>query len=216
MAEVNGSVLDLPAGSVQLAAGVTHRKDFSQTIPDAIEVPNPANDFICDIGTGCVSPISGSFNVKEVYAELLIPILKDVPFANALNLTVGDRYSRYSNFGGTNNTKFALEYRPIEDLLLRGTVSKVFRAPTISDLFAGAASFCTTGGGSLLRPAWHQCGLRGRYRRRQLPVAAGPDQPDQRHRLRLGSRRLQPARRNSASRSTTASSTIRTGSRACR
>ncbi|MDR3389010.1 MAG: TonB-dependent receptor, partial [Rudaea sp.] len=140
VAEVNGSVFDLPAGSVQLAAGISHRKDFSQTIPDAIEIPNPADDFICDIGTGCVSPISGSFNVKEVYAELLIPILKDVPFANALNLTVGDRYSRYSNFGGTNNTKFAVEYRPIEDLLLRGTVSKVFRAPTISNLFAGAAS----------------------------------------------------------------------------
>jgi outer membrane receptor protein involved in Fe transport len=138
--EVNGSVWDLPAGTVQLAAGVSHRKDFAQTIPDAIEVPVPTNDFICDIGTGCVAPLSGSFNTKEVYAELLIPILKDMPFANALNLTVGDRYSRYNNFGGTNNTKFALEYRPIEDLLLRGTVSKVFRAPTVSNLFAGPAS----------------------------------------------------------------------------
>jgi iron complex outermembrane receptor protein len=138
--EVNGSVWDLPAGTVQLAAGVSHRKDFSQTIPDAIEVPNPNNDFICDIGTGCVSPLSGSFNTKEIYAELLIPILKDMPFASALNLTVGDRYSRYSNFGGTNNTKFAVEYRPIEDLLLRGTASKVFRAPTVSNLFAGSGS----------------------------------------------------------------------------
>ncbi len=60
--EVNGTLFDLPAGAVQLAAGVSHRKDFSQTIPDAIEIPDPANDFICDIGTGCVSPLSGSFN----------------------------------------------------------------------------------------------------------------------------------------------------------
>jgi len=138
--EVNGSVFELPAGSVQLAAGVSHRKDFSQTTPDAIEIPDPTQDFICDIGTGCVSPLSGSFSVKEAYAEVLIPILKDAPFANALNLTVGDRYSKYSNFGSTNNTKFAIEYRPIEDLLLRGTVSKVFRAPTVSNLFAGAGS----------------------------------------------------------------------------
>jgi iron complex outermembrane recepter protein len=138
VAEVNGTVWDLPAGSVQLAAGVSHRKDFSQNTPDATLVPNSA--FICDLGTGCTAPLSGSFNVKEIYAELLIPILKDVPFANALNLTVGDRYSRYSNFGGTNNTKFAVEYRPIEDLLLRATVSQVFRAPTVSELFAGAAS----------------------------------------------------------------------------
>src|SRR5262249_41354104 len=39
-----------------------------------------------------------------------------------------------------NNSKFAVEYRPIEDLLLRGTVSQVFRAPTISDLYQGNTS----------------------------------------------------------------------------
>jgi len=138
--EVNGSLFELPAGTVQLAAGVSHRKDSAATIPDAIEIPDPNNSFICDIGTGCVSPLTGSFSVKEAYAEVLIPILKDAPFANALNLTIGDRYSKYSNFGSTNNTKIAVEYRPIEDLLLRGTVSKVFRAPTLSNLFAGAAS----------------------------------------------------------------------------
>ena len=138
--EVNGSAFELPAGTVQVAAGLSHRKNFSETIPDAIEVPDPNNSFICDIGTGCVSALNGSFSIKEAYAEVLIPVLKDVPFASALNVTVGDRYSKYSNFGSTNNTKFAIEYRPIEDLLLRGTVSKVFRAPTTSNLFAGAAS----------------------------------------------------------------------------
>ena len=138
VAEANGNLFELPAGAVQLAVGTSYRKDFSATIPDAIEVPD-ANG-ICDIGTGCVSPISGGYNVKEAYAEVLIPILKDVPFANALNLTLGDRYSKYSNFGSTNNTKVALEWRPIEDLLLRGTVAKVFRAPTISDLYQGNTS----------------------------------------------------------------------------
>ena len=140
VAEINGTLFELPAGSVQLAAGVDHAKFFSATIPDAIEVPDPNNDFICDIGTGCVSALSGSYSVKEIYAEMLIPILKEVPFAYALNLTVGDRYSKYSNFGSTNNPKIALEWRPIEDLLLRGTVSSVFRAPTVTDIFAGAGS----------------------------------------------------------------------------
>ncbi len=78
--------------------------------------------------------------MKEVYAELFVPIIKDVPFVHALNLTIGDRYSKYNNFGNTNNGKIALEWRPIEDVLLRGTVSKVFRAPTINDLYAAAAS----------------------------------------------------------------------------
>jgi outer membrane receptor protein involved in Fe transport len=135
VAEANGGVLDLPAGATQLAIGVSYRKQFGQTIPDASQYPDEAG--ICDIGTGCVAPIHGGFDVKEAYAELLIPVLKDLPFASALNLTVGDRYSRYSNFGNTNNAKFAIEYRPLDDLLLRGTVSEVFRAPTITDLYQG-------------------------------------------------------------------------------
>ena len=63
-----------------------------------------------------------------------------MPFAHSLNIGLGDRYSKYSNFGSTNNWKVALEYRPIEDLLLRGTVSKVFRAPTPTDLFNGPSA----------------------------------------------------------------------------
>src|SRR6185312_9243882 len=47
---------------------------------------------------------------------------------------------KYNNFGNTNNSKIALEWRPIEDLLLRGTVSEVFRAPTVLNLFGGPVS----------------------------------------------------------------------------
>jgi hypothetical protein len=68
VAEVNGNLFDLPAGTVQLAGGVSYRKQFGQTIPDAIEVPDAAG--VCDIGTGCVSPIQGGYNVKEAYAEV--------------------------------------------------------------------------------------------------------------------------------------------------
>jgi outer membrane receptor protein involved in Fe transport len=135
--DVKGNVFDVPGGAVQLAAGIVHRKEFAQTAPDAIEATNPQDYYTCDIGTGCVSPMSGSFTVREAYAELLVPILKDVPFANALNLTLSDRYSRYSDFGSTNNARFALEYRPFAELLLRGTVADVFHAPTVTDLFAG-------------------------------------------------------------------------------
>src|SRR5262249_13799727 len=58
----------------------------------------------------------------------------------SLNLILGDRYSKYSNFGSTNNWKAALEFRPIEDLLLRATVSKVFRAMSVTDLYAGPSA----------------------------------------------------------------------------
>ena len=134
----NGTLLNLPAGAVALAVGGSYRKEYTNTQADSIEIPDAGGN--CDIGSGCVSNLQGGYNVKEVYAEVLIPILKDVPFASALNLTLGDRYSKYSNFGSTNNWKAAIEYRPIEEVLLRGTVSKVFRAPTVSNIFAGYGS----------------------------------------------------------------------------
>ncbi len=137
--DINGGLFELPAGTMQLAVGASYRKEYTHSIVDTSLQINPATG-ICVLGSQCGSSLQGGYNVKEVYAELFVPILKDIPFVHALNLTIGDRYSKYNNFGNTNNSKIALEWRPIEDLLLRGTVSEVFRAPTVANLFGGAAS----------------------------------------------------------------------------
>ena len=142
-AQATGNVFSLPAGDISLAVGTDYRKEYLNAQVDPLINTTFTNSggnitLNCDgPGSICSSPAQGGYNVKEAYAELLVPILKDEPFAHALNLSFGDRYSKYSNFGSTNNWKVALEYRPIEDLLLRGTVSKVFRAPSPTDLFNG-------------------------------------------------------------------------------
>jgi outer membrane receptor protein involved in Fe transport len=142
-ASANGSLFTLPAGDMQLAVGGSYRKEYvggdvDPLIQNSYSVINGVGAFICPGPNSiCSAASQGGFNIKEAYAELLIPVLKDVPFAHSLNIDLGDRYSKYSNFGSTNNWKVALEYRPIEDLLLRATVSKVFRAPTPTNLFSG-------------------------------------------------------------------------------
>ena len=136
--DLNGGLFDLPAGSVQLAVGANYRtEDVHSNVDTGLIVDFNGN---CTLGSQCGTALQGGYNVKEAYAELFVPILKDLPFVHALNLTVGDRYSKFSTFGSTNNIKIALEWRPIEDLLLRGTTSKVFRAPQIGDIFGGAQS----------------------------------------------------------------------------
>ena len=129
--DLNGGLFELPAGTMQLAIGASYRKEYTHSNVDTSlrSIPTTGN---CELGSQCASSLQGGYNVKEVYAELFIPILKDMPFIHALNLTLGDRYSKYNNFGNTNNSKVALEWRPIEDLLMRGTVSEVFRAPTVA------------------------------------------------------------------------------------
>ncbi|HXS04942.1 MAG TPA: TonB-dependent receptor [Rhodanobacter sp.] len=131
--DVSGGLIDLPAGTVQLAAGLNYRNEYTNnTIPfEQLIDPTTGN---CP-GAGCASALRGKDNVKEVYGELFIPILQDMPFAKSLNLTLGDRYSKYDLAGSTNNWKVAFEWKPINDLLLRGTVATVFRAPSIADIF---------------------------------------------------------------------------------
>jgi outer membrane receptor protein involved in Fe transport len=138
-ADVNGGLFDLPAGTVQVAAGASYRKEYTRSEIDPLLLIDPATGN-CTLGSQCSSPLRGGYNVKEAYAEVFVPVLSDMPFAQALNITIGDRYSRYSTFGSTNNTKFAVEYRPITDLLLRGTVSEVFRAPTIGNVYGAPIS----------------------------------------------------------------------------
>jgi iron complex outermembrane recepter protein len=142
-ANVNGELFDLPAGPVSLAVGVLSRKDYSSFIADATLILNPATG-TCDLGSGCTSELSGNLTTKEAYAEVFIPVLKDMPFAHSLNIDIGTRYSKFNLAGNTTNSKIGVEWRPIEDLLLRGTVSEVFRAPNISELFSGANSDAPT------------------------------------------------------------------------
>ena len=144
-ANASGELFNMPAGAAQLAFGAAWRHEYQRSEVDYIAIARA--DGTCLISQeACSSPVTGSFSVGELYAELFLPLLKDVPFAQALNLTLGSRYSNYSNFGNTVNSKVQVEWRPIDDLLFRGTVAEVFRAPSIGDLFAGPARQRAAGG----------------------------------------------------------------------
>ncbi|WP_051595530.1 TonB-dependent receptor domain-containing protein [Dyella jiangningensis] len=137
-ANASGELFNLPAGAVSLAVGADYDKEYQNYGVDYIAQTTGAGG-TCQISQeACSTPLSGSFNLKEVYYEALVPILADKPFVKSLNITVGQRYSDYSSVGSKTTTKVALEWRPIDDLLLRGTLDGVFRAPTINDLYAGA------------------------------------------------------------------------------
>jgi len=133
-AGINGELFSLPAGAVQLAVGTDYFKQYERSIPAPQLVIDP-NTGSCALGSQCLSAVQGGYSTKDLYAEAFIPILSNLPFAQSLNLTIGDRYSRIESFGKTNNFKFALEWKPIDDLLLRGTMEEVFRAPTLAELY---------------------------------------------------------------------------------
>ncbi|HCV96777.1 MAG TPA: TonB-dependent receptor [Stenotrophomonas sp.] len=132
-ANLSGSIVTLPAGDLGFAMGVEHRKEEGSYVPDAFAQSGQST------GLG-QKPTRGEYDLNEVYLELNVPILADVAFAKELTLNMASRYSDYSNFGGTTNSKFGLTWRPIDELLVRGTYAQGFRAPTISDLYGGLSS----------------------------------------------------------------------------
>ncbi|SBV36781.1 TonB-dependent receptor [uncultured Stenotrophomonas sp.] len=132
-ADLSGSIVTLPAGDLGFAVGVEHREEEGRYVPDAFAQSG--------MSTGLASTTtSGSYELDEVYLELNIPVLADMAFAKELTINVASRYSDYSNFGDTINSKFGLTWRPADDLLIRGTYAEGFRAPSIDDLYGGTGS----------------------------------------------------------------------------
>ena len=145
-AELNfqGGAFDLPAGEVRVALGADYRRDnFSFTPDSVLSTPDISNlgtplqnKAPGVVGFNAQNPLHGSTDVYEIYGEVLVPILKDLPFVHSLNVTLGGRFSDYSTIGGINTWKINAEWRPIEQVLVRGGFQKAIRAPNISELFA--------------------------------------------------------------------------------
>ncbi len=122
---VFGSAFELPAGPVGVAAGIEHREEKGADYPDALVALGITTG-------GSRLPTEGSYSIDEVYLETNLPLLDN------LELDLAVRYSDYDTFGSTSNYKAGVKFRPIDDLMLRGTISTAFRAPSTADLFGGA------------------------------------------------------------------------------
>lgn len=80
-------------------------------------------------------PVNGSFDVKEFYTEVRLPIVQD-SFISDFSITGGYRYSDYSTGATTDTYKIEGELAPTDDIRFRGGYNRAVRAPTVQDLFA--------------------------------------------------------------------------------
>ena len=130
---VNGdtsSFLNLPGGPVGFAIGGEYRRETAFYKQDAAT----ASAITFYNAMPELNPTS--FEVKEAFGEIRIPILKDVPFAYQLTLTAAGRVSDYKGSTGTvYSYNGGIQYAPFKGLLLRGNYSRAVRAPNLSDLY---------------------------------------------------------------------------------
>ncbi len=155
----SGAFFELPAGPAQFAFGVEYREEKSETRYDPLELGLlPANSpagaagtFIGDLfdpdlddipqslifdASARVFDTGGKFDVKEVFAEVSVPLLAGKPFAEELTVGAAARYADYSTIGGATTWNINGIWAPVEDLRVRGTYSVAIRAPDIFELFS--------------------------------------------------------------------------------
>jgi outer membrane receptor protein involved in Fe transport len=131
-----GDLFTWSQGTAKAAFGGDWRRDYINSRVDDLTRYLPPDYSTCGLAAEtCGGNSAGDDTVKELYGEVFLPLVSDQPGIKALNVTVGLRYSNYDSFGNTTNSSIKLEYRPIQDLLVRGTWSQAFRAPTIGDRY---------------------------------------------------------------------------------
>ncbi|MGO4168323.1 TonB-dependent receptor plug domain-containing protein [Novosphingobium sp. YAF33] len=124
-------LLELPGGPISFALGGEYRKETSRFVAD--ELVSQGLTF-----TSALGDTRGAFDVWEVFGEVNLPILADMPFAHRLSANGAVRYSDYSTVGSTSAWKLGGEWAPVQDVTFRGSYSKSVRAPNISELYTGA------------------------------------------------------------------------------
>jgi outer membrane receptor protein involved in Fe transport len=137
-AELNlqGGLFALPAGDVRAAVGASWRKNtFLYRPDDAFTIARSSNQDTDFSGTFVTRGTSGAISVKDVYAEVLLPLLRGARFAQSLEMSLGYRVSDYSVSGSVDAYKADLLWTPVADLKVRGGFQHAVRGPNVNELF---------------------------------------------------------------------------------
>jgi iron complex outermembrane receptor protein len=127
---LQGKLVPLPAGDMRFAIGADYRGSSFSYQPDQGLINNDSFSYDTTVAT------SGEQNVREVFVELSVPLLKDLPLVDALTLDLGARRSQYDLFGGVTTWKADLNWKPISTVSVRGGYQRAIRAPSLGELFA--------------------------------------------------------------------------------
>jgi len=135
-ANMQGGLFDIPWTDDQLrfALGASYRESRYEFLPDtAASSGRNFQDSLVGIYPGTRMEMQG-IDAKEVYGELLVPLLRDVPFIQELNLELGGRMSHYNTTGTSYTFKALVDWQVTDWLRLRGGFNRAERMPNIAEL----------------------------------------------------------------------------------
>jgi len=133
VATLGGEAFDMPAGAVNFSVGLEWRTAEAEYIPDEYLRSGDV------IGFNPGLPTSGDVTVNEIFTEVRVPILADLPFVQKLTANGGYRSSDYDleGVGRVETYLYGLDWRVNDSVAFRGQFQRAIRAPNIGDLYGG-------------------------------------------------------------------------------
>ena len=145
-ASLNGTAGHLPAGDLRFSFTATWRRDSYSALPDCNNRAAAASDCAGIDPANIASSVAEypvptvSQQVGEIAGEVLVPLLRDKPFAKALNVDLGGRWSHYAQYGTNWTWRGEATWKPVSALMFRGGYERAVRVPSFAE-----ASIPTTG-----------------------------------------------------------------------
>jgi outer membrane receptor protein involved in Fe transport len=136
-ATLNGTTKDffsLPAGPIGFSVGAEYRRETGSIIQDTALLTGDT------YRQGVQAGFDSSFDAKELYGELLIPIIHNTTLIKQLDIGGAFRYSDYDRWGGHNTWKAEVNWAVNDDIRLRGTIQSVIRTPNFGEYAAATSS----------------------------------------------------------------------------
>ncbi|HJP69197.1 MAG TPA: TonB-dependent receptor [Sphingomicrobium sp.] len=136
----SGQILNLPGGPISFVLGGEYRKETAFAAYDPVTSSTACGVSGCTFLNVIPDFRPPDLKVAEAFGEVDVPILKNLPFAQQLEVDGAARYSHY-NIGKTRGVvawNVSGIYAPVRDLKFRGGIARSVRAPTQSDLYSPA------------------------------------------------------------------------------
>jgi outer membrane receptor protein involved in Fe transport len=138
---ISGKVVEAWAGPITAAFSAEMRfnaYDVNSNVPSSTLVDctglRLCSPLLPSYAQAVLQQVHASQNVWEMALETEVPVIKDAPLVQALDLNLAGRYTDYSLAGSVQTWKIGFNWRATASLRFRGTTSIDIRAPTLNDL----------------------------------------------------------------------------------
>lgn len=133
-ASTTGKIFSLPYGDVKAALGAEFRRNSIDDTPAPEQQTGSIYNFTSS------TPTRGSDQATDLFGEIEVPLLKNLPAAHELTVNASSRVADYKSYGSGSTYKFGTLWSPVKWVSLRGTNGTSYRAPALFEQFVGATT----------------------------------------------------------------------------